>query len=50
MKSEIILTHDKIITKVKEIAQDLDQRYANKTPVVVGIMKGSLFFLSDLTM
>lgn len=49
MTTEIILTHDEIIEKVKEIALELDEQYAGKNPVVVGIMKGSLYFLSDLT-
>ncbi len=49
MKSEIILTHDEIMAKVKEIASDLNTRYEGKNPVVIGIMKGSLYFLSDLT-
>ncbi len=49
MKTEIILSHDEIIEKVKEIASDLDIRYKDKKPLVIGIMKGSLYFLSDLT-
>ncbi len=49
MKSEIILSHEDIMKKVDEIAADLDNRYNGKNPVVIGIMKGSLYFLSDLT-
>ncbi len=49
MKTEVILTHEQIIEKVKEIASQLDQEYAGETPVVIGIMKGALYFLSDLT-
>ncbi len=49
MKTEVVLTHEKIIEKVREIASELDIEYAGKNPVVVGIMKGSLYFLSDLT-
>ncbi len=49
MKTEIILTHDQIMAKVREIASELDSEYADKNPIVVGIMKGSLYFLSDLT-
>lgn len=49
MKTEIILTHEQIMNKVQEIAKELDNEYGDKNPVVVGIMKGSLYFLSDLT-
>lgn len=49
MKTEIILTHDEIMAKVREIASELDAEYAGKNPIMVGIMKGSLYFLSDLT-
>ncbi len=49
MKTEIILSHDEIMAKVREIAAELDVEYADKNPIMVGIMKGSLYFLSDLT-
>ncbi len=49
MKSEIILTQNEIMLKVKEIAKYLDEKYLDKNPVVIGIMKGSVYFLSDLT-
>ncbi len=49
MKTEIILSHTEIEKKVQEIAKDLDREYDQKNPVVIGIMKGALYFLSDLT-
>ncbi len=49
MKSEVVLKHEEIMKKVKEIAAHLDAKYDGKNPVVIGIMKGSLYFLSDLT-
>lgn len=49
MKTEVVLKHEDIMEKVKEIAAELDIEYADKNPIMVGIMKGSLYFLSDLT-
>lgn len=49
MEKRVVLRNEEIMKKVKEIAKYLDDKYANENPVVVGIMKGSLYFLSDLT-
>jgi hypoxanthine phosphoribosyltransferase len=49
MSLEIVLSHEDIINKVKEIADNLDREYKGKNPLVIGIMKGSLYFLADLT-
>lgn len=50
MSLQVILSREEIQKKVKEIAKDLDKRYEGENPVIVGIMKGSLYFLSDLTL
>ncbi len=49
MEKKIILKNEDIMSKVEEIAKYLDEKYRDKNPVVIGIMKGSLYFLSDLT-
>ncbi len=46
---EIVLSNEEIQTKVSEIAKYLDEKYANQNPVIVGIMRGALYFMSDLT-
>lgn len=46
---EVVLREEEIAAKVKEIAADLDERYAGQCPVVVGIMRGALYFMKDLT-
>ncbi len=46
---EIVLSNEEIQTKVSEIAKYLDGKYANQNPVIVGIMRGALYFMSDLT-
>lgn len=46
---EIVLHHDEIQEKIKEIAKDLDTRYAGTNPVIIGIMRGAVYFMTDLT-
>lgn len=43
----IMLTEEQLRTRVKEIAQEVDERYQGKRPLVVGILKGSIIFYSD---
>ncbi len=46
---EIILDNNEIQAKVAEIAKYLDEKYKGQSPVIVGIMRGALYFMSDLT-
>lgn len=43
----IMLTEEQLRTRVKEVAQIVDKDYADKRPLVVGILKGSIIFYSD---
>lgn len=43
----IMLTEQELRSRVKEIARQVDERYAGKTPLIVGILKGSIIFYSD---
>jgi hypoxanthine phosphoribosyltransferase len=45
---EIILTESQIKGKVKELAAQITKDYSDKPPIVIGILKGSVIFLSDL--
>ncbi len=46
---EVILSNEEILKKVEEIAKDLDERYKGQSPVIVGIMRGAVYFMTDLT-
>lgn len=39
---------EEIDKAVARVAEQLDQRYAGKTPVFLGVLSGSFLFLSDL--
>lgn len=43
----ILLTEEQLRSRVKEIALQVDEAYAGKKPLVVGILKGSIIFYSD---
>ena len=42
------LSSDEIIAKVKELAEKLNQDYANKRPLFISVLNGSFMFSADL--
>lgn len=44
----ILLTEEQIQKKVKELGGILSRKFEGKNPLVIGILKGSTFFISDL--
>ncbi len=44
----ILIDEAQVQAKVAELARRISRDYLGKTPVLVGILKGSAFFLSDL--
>ena len=44
----IMITEEQIAGRVQEVAAQLDKLYEGRRPVVVGILKGSVMFFSDL--
>lgn len=45
---EILFTEEELAAKCDELAQIIDQDYAGKELVLVGILKGSFMFMADL--
>ena len=45
----IVYSEDTIKARVKELGKQITKDYEGKELVVIGVIKGSLFFLSDLT-
>ncbi len=45
---EIILTSEQIQHRVTEIGQAISSDYADKNPLLVGVLKGVVFFMADL--
>ncbi len=46
--SEILFTEEEILSRIKEIAKEIDETYKGEEVVMVCIMKGSLPFYADL--
>ena len=44
----VLLSEEQIRTRVKEIAEAVNRDYQGKNPLVVGILKGSIIFFSDI--
>ena len=44
---EVLIDNDKLMKRVKEMAEELDKEYAGKTVHLIGI-QGSVFFMTDL--
>lgn len=45
---EIILTSEQIQQRVREIGSEINRDYAGKNPLMVGVLKGMIFFMADL--
>ena len=46
--TEILLTPEQIRERVRELGAQINRDYQGRTPVLVGVLKGSLLFLADL--
>ncbi|HEX2978966.1 MAG TPA: hypoxanthine phosphoribosyltransferase [Anaerolineaceae bacterium] len=45
---QVLLPPETIQARVKELGAQISQDYAGQTPVLVGVLKGVLFFMADL--
>jgi hypoxanthine phosphoribosyltransferase len=48
LEFEPLINYDTIEKRVKEIAQQLNADYADKTPIFVGVLNGCFMFIADL--
>ena len=44
----ILLTEEQIKTRIKELGEELTREYADKDPVIVGVLKGVVVFYADM--
>jgi hypoxanthine phosphoribosyltransferase len=45
---ETLFTHEQIQARIKELGAQITRDYAGKNPLLIGVLKGACFFLSDL--
>ena len=44
----VLLTEEQVIGRIKQIAQQIDQDYAGKIPLLVGVLNGAVMVMADL--
>ncbi|MEP6599261.1 MAG: hypoxanthine phosphoribosyltransferase [Actinomycetota bacterium] len=44
----VLVTSEQICTKITELASQIDADYADREPLLVGVLKGAAMFMSDL--
>jgi hypoxanthine phosphoribosyltransferase len=45
---EVVVTADQIRDKIAELAKQIDADYADREPLLIGVLKGAAMFMSDL--
>ena len=45
---EILVQPDDLQRRIKELGAQITRDYAGKEPLLIGVLKGAVFFLSDL--
>ena len=48
MPLQLLIDQTEIAEIVTRLAQQIDQDYQGRSPIVIGILKGSMFFVTDL--
>ncbi len=46
---EVLLTEEQILTRLAELAEQIDADYAGLDPLLVGVLKGAVTVMADLT-
>ena len=46
--ARILLTEEQIKARIKELGEELTREYADKDPVIVGVLKGVVIFYADM--
>ena len=47
--TKVLVTEEQINEKVAELAAELDKKYAEKNVLLVGVLKGAVMFMADLS-
>ena len=46
--TKVLVTEDQIVSRVKELAAAVDEKYQGKDLLLVGVLKGAVMFMADL--
>ena len=45
---EVLISEEQVRTRIKELGAEITRDYAGRNPLLIGVLKGACFFLSDL--
>jgi hypoxanthine phosphoribosyltransferase len=45
---EVLLSEEQIKSRIKELGAEMTRDYAGRNPLLIGVLKGACFFMSDL--
>lgn len=45
---EVLLSEEQIQSRIKELGAEITRDYAGRNPLLIGVLKGACFFMSDL--
>ena len=45
---EVLLSEQQIQSRIKELGAEITHDYAGRNPLLIGVLKGACFFMSDL--
>lgn len=45
---EVLITHEMIVEKCKELGKRITEDYQGKTPILIGLLKGAVPFMAEL--
>ncbi len=45
---EVLISEEKIQSRIKELGAEITRDYVGRNPLLIGVLKGACFFLSDL--
>jgi len=46
--AHVLLTEEQVLERIAQIAQQIDQDYAGKSPLLVGVLNGAVMVMADL--
>ena len=47
--TKVLVTEEQIATRIEELARDIETKYAGKDLLLVGVLKGAVMFMADLS-
>ena len=46
--SEVLIDEDALRTRIAELGEEISRDYAGREPLLIGVLKGAVFFMADL--